>query len=146
MKKVLFGTGSLLFIALVSYVWFFQYNKPHLDVSGKKADFKVSAAQLIDEFEKNPTEADKKYQGKILEIQADNIEITEIKEKGETGYIANVSLPEKSYTLSIRLAKKNEVSPTKNVILKGIYSGYIEAELDMEIPGSIQLMRGIILK
>ncbi len=144
-KQVIIGT-ILLLLAGGLYVWFFQYNKPHINVSEEKADFIITAEELITEFEKDPVSSDKKYKNKILEIRADKIEITEVKDTGQEGYVINVSLPNKSYTIDARLAEKPAKEVPGNVTFRGVYSGYLEPDEDMEIQGSIQLMRGVVVK
>lgn len=45
-----------------------MFFKPHVDINKLDADFKVEAARLLDEFQKNETSATAKYSEKVLEI------------------------------------------------------------------------------
>lgn len=45
-----------------------MFFKPHADINKLKAEFKVEATQLMDEFQKEETTATTKYSEKILEI------------------------------------------------------------------------------
>lgn len=45
-----------------------MFFKPHADINKLDADFKVEAAGLLDEFQKNETSATVKYSEKVLEI------------------------------------------------------------------------------
>lgn len=45
-----------------------MFFKPHADINKLDADFKVEAAGLLDEFQKNETSATAKYSEKVLEI------------------------------------------------------------------------------
>ncbi len=45
-----------------------MFFKPHADINKLEADFKVEAAGLLDEFQKNETSATAKYSEKVLEI------------------------------------------------------------------------------
>ena len=59
-------------------VGYYLYNKPNSSLENKKPDFTLSADQLFSEFDKDENVANKKFNGKVIEvdgkIQSINIE------------------------------------------------------------------------
>lgn len=66
MKKIVI----VLFLLIVAGagIGLYYYYKPHQSIAKEKPEFSVSAAQLVSDFEKNETEANQKYNGKVVEI------------------------------------------------------------------------------
>lgn len=62
--------GLLLVITIGIGAWqgLKEYNRTNRDIANVKADIKISATDLIHEFEKNDSLANKKYLGKIIEV------------------------------------------------------------------------------
>jgi len=58
----------LVLIVIGAGVGLKMFFKPHADVNKMKADFKVEAVSLIDEFQKQEDAATAKYSEKVLEI------------------------------------------------------------------------------
>jgi len=58
----------LIVIVIGAGVGLKMFFKPHADVNKMKADFKVEAAGLIDEFQREEEAATTKYSEKVLEI------------------------------------------------------------------------------
>ena len=58
-----------VFISLVAFVVaIMMYNKPHTNVEATEPAYTISAINLYTAFNDNETEANKKYLGKILEV------------------------------------------------------------------------------
>ena len=74
--KILIGLAIVGILTAV-YVWFFVYNKPHMDVAHAKADFSQPAGQLYSEFKQNKEATSAKYNGKVLEISGQLSKIEE---------------------------------------------------------------------
>jgi hypothetical protein len=49
-------------------VFVFVYNKPHADYEKMEPDYRLSASELYNSFKTNAVEAQKIYNGKVLEI------------------------------------------------------------------------------
>ena len=67
MKKILIGMALALILGGIIAVYF-VYNKPHIDVSNRNADFILSADELYEEFFENDVIALEKYNDKIIEL------------------------------------------------------------------------------
>jgi len=69
-KKLLIVFVVLLVLggAAGVYVWKYVYNKPHPDYITMPADFVVAADALFGEFVAGSADAEKRYNGKVVEI------------------------------------------------------------------------------
>jgi hypothetical protein len=65
--KIILGLGILGIIAAI-LAYFFVYNKPHPDYENLDAEFSLSAKALFDEFIADNAAANKKYNGKMIEL------------------------------------------------------------------------------
>lgn len=65
---VLVALGALFVIYRI-------YNKPHKDISSAKVDYEIHLSALIDEFDENIEQANKKYTDKVLMIEGNMMEI-----------------------------------------------------------------------
>ena len=59
----------LAIIVLASVIAVALLNRPKANIAEVEADFSLSAAELIDAFAENETEADRLYGGKVLEVE-----------------------------------------------------------------------------
>jgi len=61
---------ALFIIGLIAtfYVYKFVYNKPHPDFENMKPDYTIAAADLYNAFKTNKADAEKKFNGKVVEI------------------------------------------------------------------------------
>ena len=86
MKKRKFILPIILLILLdIGFgIWqgFKEYNRTNRDFSNVKADVKIAATDLIQQYESNDSLANKKYLGKVIDI---NGRVKDVK-KDETGY------------------------------------------------------------
>lgn len=69
---------ALLVSAIGAGVGFYLWNKPHENLSDKKADFTMPAAQLFDAFVKDETSANTTYIQKVVEVSGTVQEITPV--------------------------------------------------------------------
>ena len=68
MKKWIIGTATaLILLAAVLYA-LQQYYKPHADIASKPPQHKVDANTLFDAFKDNEQAANKKYNGKVIQV------------------------------------------------------------------------------
>lgn len=67
MKRVLAIIIALVAAAILFF--YFQAQKPRENLSGKKADFSLSAEKLYSEFENDEDAANKKYLNKLIEVE-----------------------------------------------------------------------------
>lgn len=99
-------------------------NETFSDTAGAKADYTVTAAELIHEFVANDSVANKKYREKILivngtaaEVEVQNDSTTNIKFLDTTGSYIAFSLDKNQFE------KANKIKPGDVVSLKGSCSG-----------------------
>lgn len=84
-KKILI---LLLFLGTAgAAVGFYLFNKPHESVLEKEAEFKMESAALVSDFEADENVANKKYNGKVVEVTG----IVSEKSKDDKGKL-NISL------------------------------------------------------
>ena len=67
MKKLLYALAFLLILGIGAYVAFL--NVPQDSTKGKEAAMQLGATSLFAEYEKNEKKADKKFIGKIMDIE-----------------------------------------------------------------------------
>lgn len=67
MKKLFYGVIILLALFAIGYIAFL--NVPQDTTKGKEATIQLGAASLFAEYEKNEKQADKKFIGKIMDIE-----------------------------------------------------------------------------
>ena len=99
--KIIGAVGILLLLLLIfskknrKYIWPFlliaiglgiwqglkEYNRKNQDLSNVKADIKISAADIIHEYEANDSASNQKYLGKVVEVDG-NIKKIETDDKG----------------------------------------------------------------
>jgi flagellar basal body-associated protein FliL len=62
---------ALILIGIIAGIlgYFFVYNKPHKDYSKAKAEISLTAEELYKSFIENTTEAEQRFNGKVLEIE-----------------------------------------------------------------------------
>jgi hypothetical protein len=59
----------IAFILLGAYVYFFVYNKSHVDTFTAKADYEIEAFELFRYFEEDEAKANEKFLGNILKVE-----------------------------------------------------------------------------
>jgi hypothetical protein len=119
-KKVIIVVGILALLGVAAYVYVF--NKPRISVD--TPDFLLSANSLIDEYERDEDEADKKYLGKVVQVSGT---VTEVLEQGDAFVLlmgdstpvsrVSCSLQEKQDTMAYGLRPGDELT------VKGICTG-----------------------
>ncbi len=71
MKKIVYigviGVGVCVLAGL--FVYQFIYNKPHKNVHEMSADYSISAAALIEDFDTDEQDANQKYLDKIIQVK-----------------------------------------------------------------------------
>ena len=102
-----------------------EYNRTNKDLSKVKAELKISATNIINEYESNDSIANKKYLGKIIEIIGNVKKI----ESDEAGYYTIV-LGESNILPSVRCSMDTsykedaaKVTEGSSVIIRGACTG-----------------------
>ncbi len=131
MKKVLI---ALLVVAAVGGgIGYYMWNKPPESMATRKSDMGISAAQLVEAFQKDETAANAQYGGKIIVING------KVKESRVVDGVAKLSLEGGAEGAVVDCELDNntkhprtEFTPGETITIKGECAG---ANLD----GSVQL-------
>ncbi|MBK8956431.1 MAG: hypothetical protein IPM34_12885 [Saprospiraceae bacterium] len=78
-RRIYFLLASLFLIAAL--IVYKIYNKEHADLTATKADFKLGATELLQEFETNEESAQTKYLNKIIAVSGQIKEIQQVESK-----------------------------------------------------------------
>lgn len=142
---------SLGIVAIV-YVYFFVYNKKNPDIEDVKADFSVTAVDLMTECEAQDTAINRKYNDKVLQISG------KVSGTIPGDSITSVIMDEgKSTTITIEMyARYNDMAKNlkigDEVTLKALYITYSPADPillemgDSTARGDIKLKKGSPVK
>ncbi len=123
-KKYLLFAG----IVLLCFVAFglYEYNKPHASVKDLNTDIIIDESDLYNQYEKDETEADKKYSGKIIEVKG----IVNDVEKTDSTFSILLKPAEAigGINCNLAIADNNKLDvPQKgaSVIIKGKCAGFL---------------------
>lgn len=115
-------TAVVLGLALAVY----YYNKPHVNVQKSEAAYVLTAQNLINEYQENEVETDKKYSEKVIQVKGKIFEISTLKgnsiitlkdENSDSGIICHMLPDENLKTLKLKKGQDIEI--------KGISTGYL---------------------
>ncbi len=136
-KTVFFLGAAIVLIGVVSYVWFFVYNKPHRDIEFAEPDFDMQAEQLISLFQENDSAAHRKLDDKVVRFhgtlsskESADTTVTLIFDTGEDFIITAQMLPKYK-------AEAESFSAGSEIVLKGLYNGMIPGDADFGLPAAI---------
>jgi len=128
-KKIFIGVAVLATAAgLYGYK---EYNRKNRDLASVRADIKIHSADLINAFEKNETEANKKFLDKVIQVDGAVKEVI----KDEKGYYTLVLGKDgemSSVRCSMDTVHQQETAGVlkgNNISLKGICTGFNADEL-----------------
>jgi hypothetical protein len=68
MKKIIGITALIMILSGVGY-GYYLFNKPHQGIADKAPTFKMKAAELVAEYDKDEKAANAKYLGKVVEVR-----------------------------------------------------------------------------
>lgn len=115
--------------------------RPVKEIESFKVNLSIDGGALVDEFIKDPQNANEKYLEKVLEvsgivhkIEVSDSSLTILFDDGKD-YIISMSVNEKN----TEKAKQLKVGDLTALI--GQYNGYIEGDKSFMVPGTIQLSR-----
>jgi hypothetical protein len=141
------GMLLILFLlaAIAAWVAYDQYMRTNKDLIEVKADIKISAIELIQEYEKDDSAADRKYLGKILEVTGIVKEVT----KDENGFYT-IALGQEESLSSVRCSMDSvhktdaaNVASGSSATIRGACIGFNPDE--MGLGSDVKLNRGVII-
>src|SRR5687767_13761245 len=69
MNKKYYILTAFLLLVLIGIGAYFQYNKPTVDLTDKKADLSFSATELYKQFSENEAQANQQYLDKVVQVK-----------------------------------------------------------------------------
>ncbi|MCF8304778.1 MAG: OB-fold putative lipoprotein [Bacteroidales bacterium] len=116
-------------------VYFFLYNKPHPDYAEEKPEYKLEAQELFEAFTGNRKQAEKKYNGKIIQISGtpDKVQKTDsltiVVFAFEQGMFGNEGV---RCTMLPAYVEASKNVAGQNTVIKGYCSGYNDSDVILE--------------
>lgn len=133
----------LIAIAIGACVVYYIWNKPHKDVKHASAE-KVTAATLYQTFSTDSVKAKGLYTDKVLEVSG---EVTKVTTNQQNQQVILIKTAVADASINCTMEEKDaSVKPGDNISIKGICSGYIAGDADMDLPGDVFIIRGYHLK
>lgn len=129
-KLILISTILATIISTTAF-WYFAIHeqKNFTDVTNKKG-IAATATALIQEFNANEEAANKKYlqkENNIIEVSG----VVEKMENDESGNVVYLKTNIENTAISCRLQDKVSVTEGSNVVVKGIFTGYIMGQIQL---------------
>ena len=113
-------------LAIIAFILYKVYNKPHINVANSKEDVSVSAKKVIEDFSSDETLANSVYLDKIVSIKGELSEIKLVKDKTVLILTDEDVFGTVQAELSEESAKKiKNYAIGKTIIIKGICTGYL---------------------
>jgi hypothetical protein len=133
--KILIG---LVIIGIIGalLIYFFVINKPHTDYEKAKADFSFPAKELFDLYKTNKTDAEKKYNGKVLQLTGSVSKIDQTDSLTIIVFVFGEGMFGDEGIRCTMLPKFTEMSsslqPGSNTVVKGYCTGYNDTDVILE--------------
>lgn len=127
-KKIILSALALAVLGVIG-VWYFIFYKPvhnRRDVNKEQA-INVEALQLVKDFTANEAAANNKYVNKVIQTSGVVNNTTE----DSTSTTIFIATQDTANTISCRLTKKQSVEKGSNVVIKGVLTGYILNEIQL---------------
>jgi len=123
MKKLLYFLITLIIIAIIGY--FIVMNMPKASIKGNDAAFTVTAVNLYAEFEKNETQANKKYIGKTIAVEGLISEIDTDKNGATVLFISSANAMN-GILCTLEPGQKGDFQENQTIKIKGLCTGFLQ--------------------
>ncbi len=131
----------ILFIAIVLtavVVGFLVWNKPHQEVKDAKA-IKMTAIDLYKIFVTDSAKGSSAYVNKVVAVTGEVKQVL-LNQQHEQIILLKTGAPGASVNCTME-ENTNNIKTGDTIVLKGICSGYLGGDIDMELPGDVFLIR-----
>lgn len=128
-KKLIVWLTFLALLISVSTVWFFIFYQPSIskrDVT-KETALTLSVTDLLKAFQTNEEEANTKFTNKVIEVSGTVEKVL----NDETGTVVFLKSEMEGTSVSGRLKAKQNVKENDLIVLKGILTGYILGQIQL---------------
>ncbi|MGN6532295.1 MAG: OB-fold protein [Ginsengibacter sp.] len=133
--------GCLIFIAIIAFgivVIYWIWNEPHRNI--KNADgIKTTATILYSNLTKDSATMKSKFVNKIV-ITSGEVKNVLKNQKGQQIILLKTNISGGSVNCTME-EKINDIKPGDTISIKGICSGYIGGDPDIDLPGDVFLIR-----
>lgn len=141
MRKKTRRTIFLFFIAIIVISVLIGYriwNEPHINIANAQG-VKTTATALYSNLTEDSARMRSEFINKIVIVSGEVKQVLK-NQKGEQIILLKTNIPGGSVNCTME-EKISNIKPGDNIILKGICSGYIGGDLDMDLPGDVFLIR-----
>jgi hypothetical protein len=135
-KNILIFFIVIVLIAVVT--GYMIWNKPHQNVKDANA-VKITAIELYNGLANDSTRAKSIYVNKVVAVSGEVKEVTK-NQQNQQIILLKTNIPG-GYVNCTMEENANNIKPGDTILLKGICSGYIGGDKDMDLPGDVFLIR-----
>lgn len=128
----------LVMIAIAAIVGYSLWNEPHRDVKNASA-IQTSAVVLYSNLTKDSVSMKSKFINKIVAVTGEIKQVSE-NQKGDQIILLKTNISGGSVNCTME-EKANNVKPGDTISIKGICSGYIGGDPDIDLPGDVFVIR-----
>jgi len=133
MKKLVFIIGIITAIIVGSLIAYYTYNKPHIDIQKKEADFEIDADALLDEFLADINKATLNYNGKIVIVNGKLITQILDDQPASSILIAGEKAIVNCEWDSAKAFQLKEFKKGDQIAVKGLFVGYDDLLEELQI-------------
>lgn len=124
-RNFLILSTALLFIGAGAF-GYYQWNKPHQDLTEQAADFTLSSEELYQEFVRDEQQANQDYLGKVVEITGT---VGNIKEEEGNRAIILLEVPGEMFGINCAFeadqsGSLSSVEPGQSLTIRGKVDGF----------------------
>jgi hypothetical protein len=135
-KNILIFFIVIVLIAVVT--GYMIWNKPHQNVKDANA-VKITAIELYNGLANDSTRAKSIYVNKVVAVSGEVKEVTK-NQQNQQIILLKTNIPG-GYVNCTMEENANNIKSGDTILLKGICSGYIGGDKDMDLPGDVFLIR-----
>ncbi len=131
-----FVLAAVVGIGVLIYVWFFIYNKPHMNIEKATPDYIISASECYDHYANGNNNETLNYTGKVLQIYGSPSSIEKTDSLTVVVFTFSTGMfGDEGIRCTMLPSYSNEVSNSilsKEISIKGYCSGYNETDVILE--------------
>lgn len=128
----------IVFIVVIAIIGYRIWNKPHRNIKDATS-IKTTAITLYNGLSKNDPNSKLLYLNKVVEVSGEIMKVSLNQQHQQivllktdvSGGFVNCTMEE----------KVNNINPGDTIALKGICSGYINGDAELDLPGDVFLIR-----
>ena len=127
-----------LIVVTAVFIGYRVWNRPHRDIKDAEA-VSTSAVALYEGLSANAADSKLKYLNKVVEVSGEIGRISQ-NQQGQQIIFLKTKVPGGSVNCTME-EKVSRLKPGDKTVVKGLCSGYIGGDPDMDLPGDVFLIR-----